>query len=122
MSDDTATTDTPTTSVFSAGAYRSASGSGVGDNVLDSLFGSVAGLAVLDDGSVLIVDNYVDSQGRGDTVYRARDLNDDGDALDVVDVEGTPTSETLGLIAPIDTPPRKRMGWVIRWFWLIPQI
>lgn len=102
--------DPPTTSVFSAGAYRSAPGSGVGDDVLDSVFGSIGGIAVLADGSLILTDNFTDSQGRGDTIYRARDLNSDGDALDVVDVAGTPTSETLVLIAPIDTPPGSGYG------------
>jgi len=104
------TSDPPTTSVFSAGAYRSTPGSGVGDNVLDSLFGSVGGIAVLSDGSLLIADNFEDSQGRGDTIYRARDLNADGDALDVVDVGGTPTTETMILIAPINTLPGSGYG------------
>ncbi len=102
--------DPPTTSVFSLGAYRTTLVSGPGDNVLDSVFGSVGGLAVLSDGSLLITDNYVDSQGRGDTIYRARDLNGDGDARDVVDVGGVPTSETLVLIAPIATPPGSGLG------------
>ncbi len=74
-----------------------------GEDLLDSLFATVGGLAVLPGGQLIIVDNNARSFATpnpipGDTVYLAEDLNADGDFLDVVDVGGTPTPEVTELI------------------------
>lgn len=56
-----------------------------GDGQLDSAFGNVGGLAWLGNGDLIIVDNANPfSGGPGNTIFRARDLNGDGDFLDVV--------------------------------------
>lgn len=105
-------TSPPAILLFSAGAYRSGASDGLpGDNLLDSRFGAIGGMAVLPDGSLLVTDNSTDPTGHGDTIYIARDLNGDGDALDVVLVEGQPTSETRLLVQPPPeyTPPGS--GW-----------
>lgn len=100
---------TPVVSTFSVGAGRT-SGSGLGNDVLNSRFGSVGGIGVLADGSLIVTDNNVNGQGRGDTIYLARDLNNDGDARDIVDVDGFDTSETLKLIDPILAPAGSGFG------------
>lgn len=81
----------------------------LGDNVLDSLFGTVGGIAALPTGELIIVDNneraFASPAVPGDTIYIARDLNTDGDFMDVVDVAGTPTPEVTELLASIPGAP-----------------
>jgi hypothetical protein len=56
-----------------------------GDDQLDSGFGSIAAIAVMASGQLVIVDNDNPlSGGSGDRVFLATDLNADGDFLDVV--------------------------------------
>ncbi len=57
------------------------------DDILDSQFGAIGGLAALPTGELIIVENFATFTAGatlGDLVYIARDLNADGDFLDVV--------------------------------------
>jgi hypothetical protein len=70
------------------------------DDVLDSGFGNVAGLAMFPTGELIIVENEAPLSGPpdGDTIFIARDLNGDGDFLDVVGA--TPEVEPLLVSIP----------------------
>lgn len=101
--------DPPVVEDFATGAYN-LSGPAAGDDALDSLFGTVGGLAVLHTGELIIVDNNEQPGVPGDTIYLARDLNGDGDAQDIITEEdGTTVSEVVELIKPIHTLPGS--GW-----------
>ncbi|MBN1478084.1 hypothetical protein JXA47_15110, partial [Candidatus Sumerlaeota bacterium] len=83
--------------LLSAGAVDTGS-----DDQLDSLFGTVGGLAPLPTGELVIVDNNAPVSGvGGDTVYLATDLNGDGDFLDVV----ASAEEVQALVATIPGAP-----------------
>jgi hypothetical protein len=83
--------------LLSAGAADTGS-----DDQLDSLFGTVGGLAALPTGELVIVDNNAPLSGvGGDTVYLATDLNGDGDFLDVV----ASAEEVQALVATIPGAP-----------------
>lgn len=71
------------------------------DNVLDSGFGSIGGLEVLPTGELIIVDNATPiSGGQGDAVFLGKDLNGDGDFLDVVG--GVPEVQPLVPVPTLD--------------------
>lgn len=98
----------PAVSDFANGAYNIA-GADTEDNALDSRFTTIGGLAVLQTGELVVVDNNARSEIPGDTIYIARDLNNDGDAMDIIDDNGTTIAEVVELIAPIEMPPGS--GW-----------
>jgi hypothetical protein len=74
-----------------------------GDGQLDSLFGSIGGLAMLPTGELAISDNGLSTSGTGERVFLARDRNADGDFLDVV--SGSPEVTALFDPTPFDSSP-----------------
>ena len=101
--------DPPVVSDFATGAFNIA-GPDSEDNALDSRFATVGGLGVLHSGELIIVDNNEQPGIPGDTIFLARDLNDDGDACDIVLQDGGSTvPEIIELIEPINTMPGS--GW-----------
>ncbi len=101
--------DPPVVTDFATGAFN-LEGADSEENALDSRFGTVGGIGVLHSGEVIIVDNNEQPGIPGDTIFIARDLNEDGDACDIVTLDGgTTVAEVVELIEPINTMPGT--GW-----------